>query len=113
MKTRCKPGDLAIIISDVPQCTANIGRVVAVSGPPARDKNGHITWLIQPVTPEPYLINTFHDDSVRFMRWQESRIEHPDEWLMPIRPEEQRDEMEETEHQKIKTDVPRTAGFTQ
>lgn len=85
MSTRCKSGDLAVILYDVPQCTANIGRIVEVSGPVAIDSNGRRTWLIQPVTPEPYLINTFHDDSVRFMDYQEYGIEHPDEWMMPIR----------------------------
>ena len=30
MSTRCKPGDLAIIVQDVPGCEDNIGRVVAV-----------------------------------------------------------------------------------
>ena len=113
MKTRCKPGDLAIIISDVPQCADNIGRVVAISGPPTRDENGHITWLIQPVTPEPYLINNLHDESVRFMGWQESRIEHPDEWMMPIRPEDQRDEVEESEKLPVKIEAPQTADLSQ
>ena len=112
MSTRCKPDDLAIIISDVPQCADNIGRVVAVGGPPARDQNGYIIWLIQPVTPEPYLINTFHDDSVRFMGWQEDGIEHPDQWMTPIRPEEYRDEIEESEQKPIKSKVPQTADLT-
>jgi hypothetical protein len=112
MNTRCKPGDLAIIISDVPQCADNIGRVVAVSGPPARDHNGHITWLIQPVTPKPYLINTTYDDSVQFMGWQEPGIEHPDQWMIPIRPEDLLDEVEESVQLPFKTKAPQTADLT-
>ena len=111
MNTCCKPGDLAIIISDVPQCETNIGRVVEVGGPPARDQNGRLTWLIQPVSPEPYLVNTFHDDSIRFMAWQERGIEHPDQWMTPIRPEEFLDEIEESEQHPIKAKVPQTADL--
>jgi hypothetical protein len=84
MSTRCKPGDLAIIMYDVPQCTANIGRVVEISGPAEYDRHGRLTWLIQPVTAEPYLINTSHDDSVRVMGYPEPGIEHPDEWMTPV-----------------------------
>ena len=64
MSTRCKPGDLAIIMYDVPQCAANIGRVVEISGPAEYDRHGRLTWLIQPVTSDPYLIHNSHDDSV-------------------------------------------------
>jgi hypothetical protein len=84
MSTRCKPGDLAIIMYDVPQCTANIGRVVEISSPAEYDRHGRLTWLIQPVTPEPYLINTNHDDSVRVMGYPEPGIQHPDEWMTPV-----------------------------
>ena len=40
--------------------------------------------VIQPVTPEPYLINTDHDDSVRVMGYPEPGIQHPDEWMTPV-----------------------------
>lgn len=95
MTTRCKPGDLAIIIRDVPQCADNIGRFVEVSGPPAVNRYGQTTWLIQPVTPEPFLINSYDDDSVRFMGWQEPGIEQPDVWMLPIRPDDLFDETDE------------------
>jgi hypothetical protein len=84
MSTRCKPGDLAIIMYDVPQCMTNIGRVVEISGPAEYDRHGRLTWLIQPVTPEPYLIHTSHDDTVRVMGYPEPGIEHPDEWMQPV-----------------------------
>jgi hypothetical protein len=86
MSTRCKPGGLAIIMYDVPQCASNIGRVVEISGPAEYDRNGRLTWLIQPVTPEPYLINTSHDDSVQVMGYPEPGIQHPDEWMTPVLP---------------------------
>ena len=84
MSTRCKPGDLAIIMYYVPQCAANIGRVVRISGPAKYDRTGRLTWLIQPVTTEPYLIHNSCGDSVRVMAFQEPGIEHPDDWMQPV-----------------------------
>jgi hypothetical protein len=43
MSTRCKLGDLAIIMYDVPQCAANIGRVDEISGPAEYDRHGRLT----------------------------------------------------------------------
>jgi hypothetical protein len=100
---RCKPGDLAIITYDVPSCTANIGRVVQVSGPAAIDFNGRLTWLIQPVTLEPYMINDWDGEFARFMDYQESTIEHPDTWMTPIRPDdldEDTDQQEDVTREK-------------
>jgi hypothetical protein len=97
MSTRCKPGDLAIIMYDVPQCTSNIGRLVEISGPPAFNRRKQLTWLIQPVTPEPYLINTSHDDSVQVMGYPEPGIEHPDEWMLPIGAESADEAVEQRE----------------
>jgi hypothetical protein len=84
MSTRCKPGDLAIIMYDVPQCMTNIGRVVEISGPAEYDRHGRLTWLIQPVTADPYLIHNSQDDSVTVMGYPEPGIEHPDEWMQPV-----------------------------
>jgi hypothetical protein len=93
MNTRCKPGDLAIIISDVPGCEENIGRFVHVRGPAAIDYKGQLTWLIMPVdTTEPYVIDNYRDGSFRYMHYLESIIEHPDAWMLPIRPEQHLEE---------------------
>jgi hypothetical protein len=86
MKTRCNPGDLAVITRDVSSCAQNIGRVVAVSGPMELDPCGHVTWLIQPATPEPYMINDHSGRFVRYMDPGETGIEHRDDWMMPFRP---------------------------
>jgi hypothetical protein len=94
MNTRCKPGDLAVILYDVPSCIDNMGRVVAISGPLDINSEDQLTWIIQPVTPEPYMINDRHGDFLRFMGYQESGIEHPDEWMMPLRPEVEEDTTE-------------------
>ena len=84
--SHCKPGDLAMITHDVPSCSANIGRIVVVGGPPRINRHRQLTWLIQPVTSEPYMINDRDGEFVKFMDYQEYGIEHPDPWMMPIRP---------------------------
>jgi hypothetical protein len=33
MTLRCKDGDLAVIVGELPGCEANIGRIVQVRGP--------------------------------------------------------------------------------
>jgi hypothetical protein len=85
MSTRCKPGDLAVILYDIPGCESNIGRIVAVRGPAAIDYKGQLTWLITPVTPEPYVIDNPATGEFRPMEPGETRIEHPDDWMLPIR----------------------------
>lgn len=95
MSARCKPGDLAIITYDVPVCTPNIGRVVKVSGPSIVNRRGQLTWLIQPVTLEPYMINNSDGTFKEFMALDDETIEHPDEWMMPIRPENETDDVEQ------------------
>ena len=92
MSTRCKPGDLAIIRYDVPGCEANIGRIVLVRPPAAIDYKGQLTWLVTPVTPEPYIVDNPYTGEFRFMEFGESDLEHPDDWMIPIRPEEEDDE---------------------
>lgn len=94
MPTRCKPGDLAVIRYDVPGCEANIGRIVLIRPPAAIDYKGQLTWLITPITPEPYIVDNPYTSEFRFMEYGESDIEHPDDWMIPIRPEDSEDEDE-------------------
>jgi len=88
MSTRCKSGDLAIIAYDVPGCESNIGRVVHVRGPLAIDDRDHWTWLITPVTPEPYIVDIPETGGFRVMEADDTQIEHPDVWMVPIKPSE-------------------------
>jgi hypothetical protein len=97
MTSRCKSGDLAVILHDVPSCTPNIGRVVQVHGPSAINLHGQLTWLIKPVTAEPYLLNDWNDEFAGFMAFDDNDIEHPDDWMMPIRPDPLDDDTEEPE----------------
>jgi len=92
MATRCKEGDMAIVTQDQPGCDGNVGRLVRVSGPLQPDRHGRPAWLIYPITLEPWLFIDF--DGVRkFADFQHTDIEHPDIWLLPIRPDAE-DEME-------------------
>ena len=84
MNTRCQPGDLAIIAYDVPGCEDNIGRVVAVGGPAAIDFKGHLTWLITPLTAEPYIVAIPSTGGFRFMEPAVMLVEHPDDWMIPV-----------------------------
>lgn len=89
MITRCQPGDLAIITRDLPVCEGNIGRMVRVSGPMDfyLDLNFEPTWLIFPVTEEPWLYLTT-DGDLQFADYQQANIEHPDCWMLPIKTED-------------------------
>lgn len=86
--SHCKPGDLAMITHDVPSCSANIGRIVVVGGPPAVNRRRQLTWLIRPVANEPYMVNGCDGKFLRFMGFEERHIEHPDRWMVPIHPDE-------------------------
>ena len=103
---RCREGDLALIIREELGCEANIGRVVKVGGPYNFDPRRGPVWLIEPAVAEPwpylsagggYVITrpiTFAD-----------RIEHPDAWLLPLRPEG--DDLAEA----MKREAPRETGL--
>jgi hypothetical protein len=87
LNLRCREGDLALIIREEPGCEVNVGRVVRVGWPYRFDRVRGPSWLIEPVVTGPwsyvspgggYVITrpiTFAD-----------RIEHPDAWLLPLRP---------------------------
>jgi hypothetical protein len=105
MNTRCKLGDLAIVIQEYPGCEDNVGRLVEITGHAHVNRYQQLTWLIQPVSLEPWLIIDI-DGSLRFMRFKESGIEHPDAWMAPLPPHQQETDCEERQ------DVPRTHEVT-
>lgn len=96
--TRCKPGDLAIITREEPGCEANIGRMVHVNGPLALyRRSGQQTWLIMPVDDtEPWLVSNGKGGAY-FMRYRDPTIEHPDDWMTPIRPDDLDEDIDEQE----------------
>ena len=87
MNLHCKEGDLALVIHDEPGCEANIGLVVEVRGP--LNVNLRLAlpcWLIRPVNPEPWAVVELDGTLVSQVVGWESLIEHPDTWLLPLRP---------------------------
>jgi hypothetical protein len=88
MNTRCQLGDLAIIAYDVPGCEYNIGRVVTVRGPAAIGYKGHLTWLITPLTAEPYIVAIPEAGAFCFMEPDKMLVEHPDDWMIPVDPDD-------------------------
>jgi hypothetical protein len=88
MKTRCKSGDLAIIVREELGCEKNIGKIVAVRGPIRMSKTKGPQWLIQSVNPRVtwYFKYVPEDGLARSRRGLkfEHAIDHPDAWLVPI-----------------------------
>lgn len=96
MKLNCKPGDLAIVTWDEPGCVMNVGRLVRVHGPLDTDPAHGPTWLIVPVrrTRWQYVCQTDGTVQRTTVRLKDG-IEHPDRWLIPIRPDHDRIDTDE------------------
>jgi len=88
MTDRCKNGDIAIIIKDHPGCEANIGRVVKVHSPRRVLPRRGTVWLITPVVGTTI---TYIDVDGTVAVGLAIKIEHEDDWLLPIRPEAEDD----------------------
>ena len=87
MGLRCKDGDMAVIVGDVPGCEGNIGCIVQVRGPTIK-LSGYICWRIKPLDNRKILIREFKGVIVSEKVFWNSRIGHPDCFLLPIRPPE-------------------------
>lgn len=85
MKLRCKLGDLAMITRDVPSCTANIGKLAKITEGLETNRIGQRTWGIEPLNPSTYLVNDW-DGNVIGVAQPGELLDHPDEWMVPIRP---------------------------
>lgn len=92
MRTRCRHGDLAIIIKEEVGCESNLGRFVRVSGPKRLDAVQGVTWLIEPVTSHPFRYRKGGASGVVVVeRGHDCRdLEHPDAWMIPVRPPKSR-----------------------
>lgn len=94
MNTRCKPGDLAIIVIDVPGCDANLGRIVQVRNPLRYSyQYQQECWRIKPLHGDPmFVLEADGSFTLERIYWK-SAIQHPDLWMLPIRPERLSDEV--------------------
>lgn len=85
MTTRCKAGDTALILFDEPDCLGNVGRLVKVH--PTLKTNIRLEldcWIIEPLDDLPWIIADA-DGSIRHeVITQNSNVEHPDVWMLPI-----------------------------
>jgi hypothetical protein len=91
---RCQLGDIAIIIKDQPGCEANLGRVVHVFGPRKVFAERGTVWRIKPVRGSTM---TYLDYDRTVAVGLATDIEHEDDWLLPIRPENEDDQVEQAE----------------
>lgn len=85
MAIRCKPGDIAVILYDEPECLANVGRLVRVHPTLQRNLNLNLDcWLIEPLQDDPWYVSEIYGTiTVRPIKLS-SQIEHPDAWMLPI-----------------------------
>ena len=106
MVLRCKDGDLAIIVGELPGCEANIGRIVQVRGPAEPDEQfgGLMAWVVRPITPKK-MINLYMPNVLisELVTWK-SNIKLADCWLIPIRPPQDDKDTIEKENLPFKTD---------
>jgi hypothetical protein len=83
-KTRCKDGELALVIHDIPECAENIGRIVLLSGPLTLNREHRKQcWLVEPVVKRLYAFECEGAVRRRVVLFRDL-VEHPDDWLMPI-----------------------------
>ncbi len=85
---RCRPGDLAVIIQDEPECQANIGQIVRVLKESLEfpDELG-FHWDIQPLSsqPSPVVISNYRDKTLsRKVIHDLGPRAHLDAWLQPL-----------------------------
>ncbi len=97
---RCKDGDMAVIVGDVPGCEGNVGRIVQVRGPTSQII-GYVCWRIKPLDKRRLLIRENDGSIVGERVFWKSSIFHPDCFLLPIRPPEDDTSIETHNNLKI------------
>ena len=88
MQSRCKPGDIAVILYDEPECLMNVGRLVRVHPSLALNEELNLEcWLVEPLDGSTWAVSE-SDGSISFAILRpDDRIEHPDAWMLPIKNE--------------------------
>jgi hypothetical protein len=80
---RCRPGDLAVIVQDEPECRANIGQIVRVIGEYTPFRGEPVFyWLVEPQSsgPSPVLVGTPSSGERELVHVVGPRA-HEDNWL--------------------------------
>ena len=107
MTLRCKDGDLAVIVGELPGCEANIGRIVQVRGPAhiSEQCGDLLCWVIKPIDRKKMLILYIPDILVSdHVTWRMD-IKLPDCWLIPIRPPKEDEGLSQIESLPLKQPV--------
>lgn len=104
MGLRCKDGDMAVIVGDVPGCEDNIGCIVQVRGPTIK-LSGYICWRIKPLDNRKLLIREYNGVIVSEKVFWNSKIRHPDCFLLPIRPPENEKSVETSSDLQIERPI--------
>lgn len=96
MNYRCKSGDLALVLYDEPCCSENIGKVVEVRGPVQRNSWLKLMcWLIKPINRQLWhCVRRTGEHYTAYVTWTR-QLEHPDAWLLPLRPDAGGESIEE------------------
>lgn len=107
---RCRPGDLAVIVQDEPECQANIGQIVRVLKESFEfpDELG-FHWEIKPLSshPSPVLISHHRDKRLnRQVIYDTGQRAHLDAWLRPLLDDEGAEEMDSVEEAHPAKKVP-------
>jgi hypothetical protein len=83
---RCRPGDLAVIVQDEPECRANIGQIVRVLCEYTEfpDEMG-FHWLVEPQStqPSPVLVD-IPGKTESVLVYDNANRAHYDGWLRPL-----------------------------
>jgi hypothetical protein len=96
---RCRPGDLAVIVQDEPECQGNIGHLVRVikESDEFPDELG-FHWEIVPLSSQPsaVLISSYRDKCLnREVIYDNGPRAHLDAWLRPLLDESDDEEIDE------------------
>ena len=92
---RCRPGDLAVIVQDEPQCQANLGQLVRVIEEYTQfPEELGVHWLVQPLSTgvSPVLVEGAGGKPPRVV-WDNQPRAHYDGWLRPLLHTDGADEM--------------------
>ena len=89
MQTRCKPGDIAVILYDEPSCLLNVGRLVRIHPTLKLNPSYQLEcWLIEPLDPAPWAVSKVDGTVYTKPIGLADEIEHPDAWMLPIKDEQ-------------------------
>ena len=104
----CRPGNLAVIVQDVPECRANIGQIVRVLCEYTEfpDEMG-FHWLVEPQSSQPSPVLVGISGKIQsVLVYDNANRAHHDGWLRPLLYTQAADELTLLASVPIKTTAP-------